>query len=85
MIDDADRFRDCLRWAEEELHWCTDPRVLDRAAEALARIEPGNVLAEHLALRAAELRSARREMVRRTTLLAAFRPRQPTGIAAHRV
>lgn len=82
MSDDTDLFRDCLHWAEEQLHWGTDPRALEQAARALARIAPGNVLVEQLALRADELRAARRELVRRNALRPPVRPRE--GFLARR-
>ncbi len=68
MTYEADRFSECLHGAEDQLHWGTDPRALDQAAQALARFEPGHVLVEQLAQRAAVLRAARRELVRRTTM-----------------
>lgn len=62
-MHDADRFCDHLHEAEDQLHWGTDPRALDQAAEALARFEPGHVLVEQLAQRAAVLRATRRELL----------------------
>lgn len=76
MTDDTDLFRHCLHGAEEQLHWGTDPRALEQAAQALARIEPGSVLVEQLALRASELRAARRELLRRKSMHPAVRPQE---------
>ncbi len=66
-MHDADRFCDRLHEAEDQLHWGTDPRALDQAAEALARFEPGHVLVEQPAQRAAVLRATRRELLRLST------------------
>ncbi len=80
----GDRFRDCLHWAEDRLHWGTDPRALDQAAQALERFESGHVLVEQLAQRAAFLRAARRELVRRTTMRPPLHPPQPAGFSGGR-
>lgn len=85
MTHDADRFSDCLHWAEDQLHWGTDPLELDRAAQALDRLEPGHVLVEQLAQRAEVLRAARRELVRRSTMRPPMRPQQPANRFAGRV
>lgn len=82
--DEADRYRDCLHRAEEQLHWGTDPRSLEQAAEALARIDPANIVVEQLAQRAAILRTARRELVRRSATRPLPRVRQQARLLAGR-
>lgn len=84
VIDESERFHDCLHGAEEQLHWGTDPESLDQAAAALARIDPGNVVVEQLAQRAAILRAARRALARCRATRPPMRIRQQARLLSGR-
>ncbi|MBX9933339.1 MAG: hypothetical protein K2Y56_17685 [Methylobacterium sp.] len=62
MSADSIPFWRLLVVAEEQLDWGTDPDVLEKAAQALFRVEPDSIVAAQLLARSANLRVVQRRL-----------------------